>query len=337
MGDGLALDRVQTLEDVARHEEPSLPTTCDSPRDRQPPHWADAPGIPPDQALFPLVITQKLRRARAFVHVDLENAPVMVGPVRLAPKVLQESAELLARCHTYSFALFGVQAGGASAGINANPEEREEQLALFIDELATVIADGSLKFYAAFGIRDVDLIPLGGITLDPATTGWGVAAAASTALGDVAGKKVVFVGDSPSIRPVQVALGGDGAELVDGTLDTPADAVVVAGRAGLIDHDVANTIDAKVVIPMTPLPVTSRGYAVLKARGITYIPDFLALAGPLLQRFHPSGGDPVRRIRTVTSEVLAAGGDDAWRVASERAEDFLRTWQTDLPFGRPLV
>jgi hypothetical protein len=283
------------------------------------------------------VITQQLRRANAFVHVDLETAPIMVGPVRLAPKVLQESAELLARCHTYTFALFGVQAGGASVGINATPEARASQLSLFIDEIATVIADGSLKLYAGFGIRDVDLIPLGGITLDPANTGWGIAAATTAALGDPAGKRVVIVGDAPAVRPLRAALLSEGVEVVDGAVDDPADAVVVAGRAGLIDHDAAATIDAKVLVPMTPLPVTTRGFAVLKSRGVTYIPDFLALAAPLLQRFDASGGDPVRRIKAATTEILEAGKEDAWRVASERSETFLSTWQSTLPFGRPLV
>jgi hypothetical protein len=283
------------------------------------------------------VIIKKLERARAFLHVDLETAPVLVGPVRLAPKVLQESAEMLARSHTYSFALFGVKAGGASAGINATPEDRDEQLALFIDELAGVIADGSLKFYAGLGIRDVDLIPLGGITLDPATAGWGVAAATIAALGDTSGKTVVMVGESPSSRPIKVSLGAEGINVVDGTLDTPGDAVLVAGKAGQIDHDVAATIEAKVVVPMSPLPLTTRGYAVLKSRGVLYVPDFLSLAGPLLQRFDPSGGDPVRRIRAATTEVMAEGGDDAWLTASERAEAFLSTWQDTLPFGRPLV
>jgi Glu/Leu/Phe/Val dehydrogenase, dimerisation domain len=283
------------------------------------------------------VITQQLRRANAFVHVDLETAPVMVGPVRLAPKVLRESAELLARCHTYSFALFNVMAGGASAGINADPDERDAQLSLFIDELASVIADGSLKFYAGFGVRDVDLIPLGGITLDPANTGWGVAAATAAALGDPAGKRVAVVGDSPALRPMKVALAGEGAEVVDGQLGTEADAVVVAGRAGLIDHEVGNVLNARVLVPMTPLPVTSRGYAVLKARGVVYVPDFLALAAPLLQRFDASGGDPVRRIKTATAEILEEGKEDAWRVASERSEAFMTTWQNDVPFGRPLV
>jgi hypothetical protein len=67
------------------------------------------------------------------------------------------------------------------------------------------------------------------------------------------------------------------------------------------------------------------------------VPDFLTLAAPLLQRFDASGGDPVRRIKTLTAEVLEEGQADAWRVAAERAETYLRTWQPTLPFGRPLV
>ena len=63
--------------------------------------------------------TRKLSTTDAFVVVDLPDAPVAAGVVRLAPKVLIDGATWLARSQTYQFAVFGRKASGASAGINA--------------------------------------------------------------------------------------------------------------------------------------------------------------------------------------------------------------------------
>ena len=60
----------------------------------------------------------KLESTDAFIAFDLDDAP-SVGITRLARKVLQDGAQLLARSTTYSFASFGIQMGGGSAGINA--------------------------------------------------------------------------------------------------------------------------------------------------------------------------------------------------------------------------
>ena len=63
--------------------------------------------------------TRKLSSVDGFVLLDLENAPGSVGVVRSAPKILVSGAEMLARSVTYTFAAFGIRAGGASAGVNA--------------------------------------------------------------------------------------------------------------------------------------------------------------------------------------------------------------------------
>ena len=47
---------------------------------------------------------QKLETTDAFVVWDLDGAARSVGIARLAPKILQEGAEMLARSVTYSFA-----------------------------------------------------------------------------------------------------------------------------------------------------------------------------------------------------------------------------------------
>ena len=73
----------------------------------------------------------KLTSTDGFIAFDLDDAPA-VGVVRLAPKVLRDGAELLARSTTYAAASFGLQVGGASAGINAKPDDRDAALAAFL-------------------------------------------------------------------------------------------------------------------------------------------------------------------------------------------------------------
>ncbi|MDD9369328.1 MAG: hypothetical protein PV358_04385, partial [Acidimicrobiales bacterium] len=77
----------------------------------------------------------KLTGTDGFVVTDLDDATTSVGVVRLAPKVLRDGAQLLARSVTYAFASFGIAGhGGASAGINAKPDARDDALAAFLDE-----------------------------------------------------------------------------------------------------------------------------------------------------------------------------------------------------------
>src|SRR3546814_19299921 len=67
---------------------------------------------------------QKLTSTDGFIAFDLDGAPA-VGVVRLAPKVLRDGAELLARSTTYAAASFGLNVGGGPAGLNAKPEGRD--------------------------------------------------------------------------------------------------------------------------------------------------------------------------------------------------------------------
>jgi hypothetical protein len=58
---------------------------------------------------MPGVKIQKLAKANGFLALDLPDAKLAVGPTRLAPKILQDGAEMLARSVTYTFASFGLQ------------------------------------------------------------------------------------------------------------------------------------------------------------------------------------------------------------------------------------
>ena len=94
---------------------------------------------------------RKLSSTNAFVVTDLEGAPSF-GIVRSAPKILQGGAKDLARSMTYTFASFEMQRGGASGGVNAAPEERDEALNNFVDEIHDDVSTGMLGLNAGKGI-----------------------------------------------------------------------------------------------------------------------------------------------------------------------------------------
>ena len=281
---------------------------------------------------------QQLKSTDAFVLFDLDGAERAVGVARLAPKVLHDSAELLARSVTYTFATFELRMTGASAGINAKPEQRDDAIAEFVEEVRPLVADGGLTLQASTGLSDGDLAALGAEPPDPALTAQGALAAARASLGTLDGKSIAVLGSGPVADSAKVAAADRGANVLDdGSLEAPADALLVAGKTGLIDHHAAESVKAQTVVPLTPLPVTAKAYAAFRRAGIVYVPDFIALAAPLLAAFDPiSTADPLERIDQSMGE-LTGDGADGWLVAIGRAEAFLSTWQDALPFGRPLA
>lgn len=112
---------------------------------------------------------QKLSTTDAFVLRDLADAGA-IGVVRCAPKILTEGATWMARSVTYACASFGIQAGGASAGINAKPDDRAAALAAFDAEVAPMVADGSVALDPAKGVGPDDLPAVAAADPRPADT-----------------------------------------------------------------------------------------------------------------------------------------------------------------------
>tara|TARA_B100001250_G_scaffold238047_1_gene204542 strand:- start:366 stop:1403 length:1038 start_codon:yes stop_codon:yes gene_type:complete len=98
-----------------------------------------------------MVGLRKLSSTNAFVVTDLIDVPSF-GIVRSAKKILQGGAKDLARSMTYTFASFEMQRGGASGGINATPDEKEEAIENFVSELGDDVGSGSLGLDAGKGI-----------------------------------------------------------------------------------------------------------------------------------------------------------------------------------------
>lgn len=154
--------------------------------------------------------TRKLSTVDGFVLLDLEDAPGSVGVVRSAPKILVSGAEMLARSVTYTFAAFGIRAGGASAGVNAKPDGRAEALAAFSEEVAgfdpPVLLDAgrgveadALGTLLAKDPRPAELRAVhDGASGNDELVAAGAIAAAEKVSGSLNGKRIVIEGFGPA-------------------------------------------------------------------------------------------------------------------------------------------
>ena len=152
-----------------------------------------------------VVQIHKLTTTDGFIVFDLDDAPG-AGIVRSAPKILVDGATSLARTLTYRFATFERRVGGASAGINAKPDDRPAAVAAFSAEAIDLVGAGRLLIEAGRGVAVDDLAAVRAVDTRPADywtrhdelTALGVAVAAETALGGLAGRTVAIEGfDAP--------------------------------------------------------------------------------------------------------------------------------------------
>jgi glutamate dehydrogenase/leucine dehydrogenase len=121
-----------------------------------------------------------------------------------------------------------------------------------------------------------------------------------------------------------------------------ADVLFIGSKAGTLSHEGAEQVRAEAVVPIGPVPLTTKALLGLQRRGIATVPDFLSLAAPHLAGF--SGLDDQRAAAeaatgAITEAVKEAAGhaDGLFLGACTRAEAFLLTWQEKVPFGRPLA
>lgn len=139
------------------------------------------------------------------------------------------------------------------------------------------------------------------------------------------------------------SLVGEGADPAFKVLGIECDVLFAGSKIGAVDDKGAAFITAKAVVPTSTIPVTAKALAALQRAGILVLPDFVTLAGPVLAAWGTAGRDDAALVAETTAAVHAmldevAGHADGPLLAScYRAEAFLATWQTTLPFGRPLA
>lgn len=281
----------------------------------------------------------------AFVAIDLADAPTAVGVVRCAKKILQDGAVNLARSLTYTYAAFGEQVSGASAGINAEGEARDGSVEAFVTELAPSIESGALRLLPAKGVTAEDLAawPAPAVSVDAQqhdhSLAVGVVAAAG-AVRSLDGASVQIEAGAPGADAIAAAFAAAGANAavapLTELLGAGADIVVVGSKNGVLHHDNVTSLGSAVIVGAAGLAITARGLAVAGRQGAVVLPDFVTAAGPALAgRGH---NDDV--IASKVAEVISSVADHAegpYLGACYRAEEFMSTWTAALPFGRPMA
>lgn len=283
--------------------------------------------------------------AEAFVYIDLEGAESATGIVRAARKVLLDGARALARHETYAWALCGARISGASAGINAQPDQQAAAHETFTKVLADRTALPRLSLRAGRGI------PEQGDSAADILLAHGVVAATGIALGGLEGQGVAIEADQPATQQLSDLFQARGAqvELVEptGFAASTAAALICGSKVGQIDHEVAAGLQHRVLVPAGATPVTAKGYAVLRRKECEVVPAFLSACGPLFLEAELAG----QQAGTGSAEELGARVEDhvvtrlgeflshpqgSFMAACLAAEEFLGSWVEELPFGRPL-
>jgi glutamate dehydrogenase/leucine dehydrogenase len=130
---------------------------------------------------------------------DLPGVRFSAGGTRLAPDVTRAEVALLARAMTYKFAALGEQVGGAKAGVAADPADsaaRAGLMARYCAEIRPLAEAGRFLTGPDMGTFEEDFAPLrerraapaaigaavDGVPFEDVLTGYGVVAAAETAL-----------------------------------------------------------------------------------------------------------------------------------------------------------
>jgi hypothetical protein len=280
----------------------------------------------------------KTTTADGFVVVDLPEAGIATGIVRCARKILQDGAVNMARSLTYSYAAFGIPTSGASAGINADGEGRDEAVAAFVAELAPEVAAGSLRLAPGKGVTAADVAAwsVPEVAADSILADGVVAAAA--AAGELSGASVGIEAGAPAASAIAEAFTAAGAvatvsplaELLTGG----AAVVVVGSKPAVLDHDNIGSLGPATILASAGLSLTARALATGRRNGAVILPDFVTAAGPVLAATGET--EVAGRIAAVVAAVL--GHDEGpYLGGCYAAEDYLRTWVNELPFGRPLA
>ncbi len=278
---------------------------------------------------------QRLSSTDAFLVVDFPTSPRADGIARCARKVLVDSSRALARSRSYAWALLGQPISGAAAGISAEGEQRAPALGAFCEELSARVASGELTLAAGKGLAPEELAPLGSVVAPaPEDLLAGLLGAADALSGGLEGTEVAIEHDGGAAGLKDALLAAGATVVAEGPDAVSSDAalLVFGSRAGLVDHALAERLDATLLLPSAELAYTPRALAVLDRRGSRLLPDFLTTAGPLAGRV---GLDPRAWVAEVAQEVLDHA-DGAVIGACHRAEDYLSNWVPELPFGRPI-
>jgi len=270
---------------------------------------------------------QKLESIDAFVAVDLEGTPGK-GIVRASKKILQGGVKDLARSMTYGLASLNLKETGISAGINTPPEEKNEAIKTFFEEISGW--GNEFSFTAGLGVTPEDTAE-NNLEEKLQLLAMGTVISALAAKPDAT---TAVIDDKILNSVLEKELTDKGIKVIssENPFTEQADILFCGSKIGVIDHEVAEELSFSVIAPTAALPITTRAVAVCKRRNILALPDFVTTAGPLINNKNLIS----ETLSSIIDEVI--NHDDGPLIgACERAEVFLSTWQSELPFGRPMA
>lgn len=295
--------------------------------------------------------TRKLTSTDGFVVIDLDDAPLAIGIVRSAPKVLVDGATWLARSETYRYAFFGRKVSGASAAVNTPAEAKAEAIGSFVtefsgDDFATIFlsAGRGVTGEALTSLRSKDPRPDTWWSERDSFTAAGIVAATERALDGLAGRSVAIESFDAMSSSLVERFRSAGASVIESPdsedpnaiLHVEADALVAGSKVGLIGHANVENVRARLIVPSGPMPVTAKALAAFGRSGVTVLPDFVTTSGHLAAwPIDGSVEDPALLVSDGISRVIDHSSGPLLG-ACEIAEAFLASW-TAVPFGRPIA
>lgn len=122
------------------------------------------------------------------------------------------------------------------------------------------------------------------------------------------------------------------------------DVLLIGSKMGTLNHKGTDFVKASTVVAHSEVPYTTKAAVQLGRAGVTVVPDVVSLSGSLRVAFDAPDGEADVDLAAAASESTSAlveslksHPDGLLMGAFLTAEDFLRTWQDTLPFGRPFA
>lgn len=282
-----------------------------------------------------------------YAYLDLVNATRAVGPARSARKVLDRTSIDLARHATYALAIHGLTASGAVIALNHERDSAEPlPEAAFANASAPWRNEVGFLAHTGLGLSDEEvgdaLAPSAQIV--PIEELIDASAVGCTSL-DGAAVLIASTGDEPNLLGSVQGSGATSVQVITEIADAltmTSDVLFVRGTTGVLDHEVLADTRARLIVGLQPLTTTARGLAVASGAGSVIVPDFVSAGGPYVAALSEIADkdellDHVRSEAATAAARYEGSGVNTFVRACEIAEEFLRTWVDQLPFGRPLA
>ena len=126
-------------------------------------------------------------------------------------------------------------------------------------------------------------------------------------------------------------------------LGADVDLLFAGSKTGVVTHESGLSSQLKGLVPIGPVPYTTKALATHGRAGVTVLPDFVTIGG-MVHAWYPADGASIDEVRTAAIEAVAsrtkeimAAEDPPVLAACQMAEAYLATWRDELPFGRPMA